>query len=362
MPNYNKRQMDAARHAEFLLQDMPAFCRTYYNHKEGKIHDSSRLNYVQKLKKFFEFLHSEIPALQNKPVSEISLEDISMLTVDDIEEFEHWIRIRRSCPNVRDKSSQIRNRRASATTVNSYLAALNSFWEYFVRKGILETNPVSRIERDKPGTRQHIPHLGPGESKQLVKAADTGTGNTKHAAAYHNKTAVRDTAILLLMLRTGLRVSEVAGIDVSDIDLTSVNAPRIFTMRKGESEDYVYLDDETARFLKKYIEIRKDSAKDDEPALFISYFGQKPGTRMSVRGIEKLVHKYSKQIGDDVYPHALRATYATDLFQYVDVGLIQKALNHSSPTTTMRYADNRTKNLKGIRNVLMEKENKNAAD
>lgn len=353
MSNYNRQQLAAEEHAEKLLKGMPSFCRNYFNHKEGKILGRSRLTYIQKIRKFLEFLLYSNPSLQNKKLSEITLDDIDRLTTDDIEEFEHWIRTRKSCPNVRDKSSTVLSKSASPSTVNSYLAALNSFWDYFVKKGNLSRNPVRNVERDKEPSNRHIPHLEVGKADELIKETEEGTGMSKRAGAYHNRTAARDTAIIILFLRTGLRLSELAGIDLSDVDLKSPQAPRILTMRKGESEDYIYLDDETEKVLEIYISERINIAVYDEPALFISYYGSKKGYRMSVRSIQKLVHKYTMLIGEDTHPHALRATYATELLQKVDVSMVQKALNHSSPTTTMRYADLRTKDMRSIRNVLM---------
>lgn len=359
MSNYSQQQIAASEHAEKLLADMPSFCRTYFNHKEGKILGRSRLTYIQKIRKYLEFLLEDNPSLHKKKMSEITLDDLEHITSDDIEAFEHWIRVRKSCPNIKDKSSVVLTKSASPSTVNSYLAALNSLWDYYVKKGNLSQNPVRNVERDREPSNRHIPHLELEKTEDLVKEVEDGSGMSKRAGVYHTRTAARDTAIILIFLRTGLRLSELAGIDLSDVDLKSPRAPRILTMRKGESEDYIYLDDETEKALQIYIDDRRSIANYDEPALFVSYYGSKKGCRMSVRSVQKLVHKYTALIGSDTHPHALRATYATGLLQNVDVSMVQKALNHSSPTTTMRYADLRTKDLRSIRNVLMNNANNN---
>jgi integrase/recombinase XerC len=144
--------------------------------------------------------------------------------------------------------------------------------------------------------------------------------------------AVRDRAILETLYGSGLRVSELAGLDLGAIDLDS--APKVRVVGKGNKERIVPLGDHCVKALRAWLDARGELAH--EPALFLSSRGK----RLGVRRIQELVHKYGA-LGagrGELHPHALRHTFATHLLDGgADLRAIQKLLGHASLSTTQRY-------------------------
>ena len=147
---------------------------------------------------------------------------------------------------------------------------------------------------------------------------------------------MRDVAILTLLLNTGIRVSEMVGIDLQDIDW---NEKRIKIFRKGRKEQYVYFNAPVEEALKDYIDYERKTSSEDLNALFISRKGQ----RISVRAVERLVKKYTASVVPmkRITPHKLRSTYATNLYNETgDIYLVADVLGHTSVDTTRKhYAD-----------------------
>ena len=121
----------------------------------------------------------------------------------------------------------------------------------------------------------------------------------------------------------------------------------------------MYIDDEVAEKLREWIE---NKPKEEDAVFVVLMKGTSYGKRISVRSVEKLVKKYAiagtPDIGYQITPHKLRATYATNMLKETEgnVALVQAELNHSSPTTTMLYADVSVMDKKGARNILMNRD------
>ena len=146
---------------------------------------------------------------------------------------------------------------------------------------------------------------------------------------------MRDVAILTLLLHTGIRVSEMVGIDLQDIDW---NERRIKIFRKGRKEQYVYFNEPVHEALEDYIENERKVASEDMNALFISRKGQ----RISVRAVERLVKKYTASAVPmkRITPHKLRSTFATNLYEETgDIYVTSDALGHSSLETVKKYTN-----------------------
>ena len=149
---------------------------------------------------------------------------------------------------------------------------------------------------------------------------------------FHDRTKVRDLALLTLMLGTGIRVSECVGLDLDDVDLKN-NGIKIH--RKGGAEVVVYFGEEVRNALCEYMEERKliTPVSGDENALFLSM--QK--RRIGVRAVENLVKKYAKLVTNlkNITPHKLRSTYGTSLYRETgDIYLVADVLGHKDVNTT----------------------------
>ena len=162
---------------------------------------------------------------------------------------------------------------------------------------------------------------------------------TRKQSAYHEKTKIRDLALITLLLGTGIRVSECVGLDINDVDF---NNNGVLIRRKGGYEQVVYFGDEVERALRPYIEERKHiiPAMGHEQALFLSLQNR----RLSVRSVEKLVKKYVEACLPEkagiISPHNLRSSFAMSFYAASgnNIILLQKKLNHKSILTTSIYA------------------------
>lgn len=345
---YKRTENDKANEkVRELLKDLPYFCQTFLVGREGKMSPLTRLTYIRRIHSFFEYLHEDNSYFSKKAMQDITLNDLNKLETEDIEQFASWIR----------HGGASNGSENAETSVNNYLSALNMFWRYFVSHGRLRHNPVANVERGAKG-KHTIVRLNDEQEEEFMDSVSGGLGLTKHQRSYHDQTSVRDTAICLTLMRTGLRVSELVGLNLEDVNMDD---SCLYVIRKRKKEDTVFFDDEVKAALQNYLDIRELSSPDpSEHALFLVNFGKYKGKRLSVRSVQILVKKYAMagapEVGSKMTPHKLRATYATDMLKATgNVALVQAALNHESPTTTMMYADNRTMDLKNARNVLSDR-------
>ena len=180
-----------------------------------------------------------------------------------------------------------------------------------------------------------IIRLEPNEVATLLDQMEAGTKLTKKELAYHEKTKVRDVALLTLLLGTGIRVSECVGLDLQDVDFDNNG---IKVRRKGGYEAIVYFGDEVCDALMEYIEQRKHiiPAAGHENALFLSMQNR----RMAVRSVENLVKKYASRVTTlkKITPHKLRSTYGTSLYRETgDIYLVADVLGHKDVNTTRKH-------------------------
>lgn len=329
-----------------LIDELPVYYQKFLVGREGKMSAETRFIYTHRVSMFFTFL-VEKQYFGDKQKKDITLSELGSLTTEDIELFASWIR--------HGNASSGKNMDNKETTVNNYLSALNMFYSYFVRRGQLPYNPVAGVERGR-AAKHGVIRLNDRQKEQFFDCIITGEQLTDHQKRFHDKNALRDEAICLTLVRTGLRVSELVGLNVEDVSFEDCS---LTVLRKGNKYDTVFFDDEVAEILTEYLEHRKLIVTDpSEKALFLVTIGKYKGTRLSVRSVEKMVKKYAvagaPTAGSKITPHKLRATYATDmLIATNNLSLVQKALNHESPRTTTIYADYRTIELEKARNTLL---------
>ncbi|MDE6128584.1 MAG: tyrosine-type recombinase/integrase, partial [Lachnospiraceae bacterium] len=180
-----------------------------------------------------------------------------------------------------------------------------------------------------------IIRLEPNEVATLLDQVEAGAKLTKKELAYHEKTKVRDMALLTLLLGTGIRVSECVGLDLQDVDFENDG---IKIRRKGGYEAVVYFGDEVESALREYMKERKHiiPASGHENALFLSIQNR----RIAVRSVENLVKKYASRVTTlkKITPHKLRSTYGTTLYQETgDIYLVADVLGHKDVNTTRKH-------------------------
>lgn len=214
------------------------------------------------------------------------------------------------------------------------MASLRSFYNYFFKQELIETNPAALVPMPKLHEKE-IVRLDPNEVAILLDQVEEGTKLTKQQANYHAKTKIRDLALLTLLLGTGIRVSECVGIDINDVDFDNLG---VKVRRKGGYEDVVYFGREVESALLDYMEQRKRIIPQSghENALFLSLQNR----RITVRSVENLVKKYAANVTSlkKITPHKLRSTYGTNLYQETgDIYLVADVLGHKDVNTTRKH-------------------------
>lgn len=230
------------------------------------------------------------------------------------------------------------------------LASLRSFYRYFIQHEDIMYNPVDLVTMPKVHDKA-ITRLDIDEVALLLDQAESGDKLSEREQRFHDRTKLRDVALLTLMLGTGIRVSECVGLNIDDVDFKN-DGIRIH--RKGGKEVVVYFGDEVESALLSYIEERKktEAVAGHEEALFLSL--QKK--RISVRAVEKLVKKYAQTVTTvkHITPHKLRSTYGTNLYRETgDIYLVADVLGHNDVNTTKKhYAALEDDRRRGARNAV----------
>ena len=219
-------------------------------------------------------------------------------------------------------------------TQNYYLIALRAFLKFLRKRGIEALSP-ERIELAKVPERS-LDLISPTELKRLMKAPDPKTLEGK-----------RDKAILELFFSTGLRISELCGLSIDDVDLTREE----FSVRgKGDKVRVVFLSETAKNTLRDYLKGRKDL----DDALFVRY-GRKANdggdARLQPRAVQRLMKHYAATAGitRKVTPHVLRHSFATDLLSNgADLRSVQALLGHANIGTTQIYTHVTDKHLREV--------------
>lgn len=206
-------------------------------------------------------------------------------------------------------------------TVARKLSSIRSFFRFLMKKGAMACNPAELVPTPKV-EKMLTPVLTVEEAECLVEAP----------ADLQAATARRDLAILEALYSSGIRVSELTGIDMKDVDLSSGT---IKVLGKGGKERIAYIGAHARDAMRAYIGAHREGAPADAPL-----FTGARGGRVSQRTVQRLVKKYVLKSGIDKTPtpHALRHTFATHLLDAgVDLRSIQEMLGHSKLSTTQRY-------------------------
>ena len=214
-------------------------------------------------------------------------------------------------------------------SIGRKIAAVRAFLRWLERRGEIEKNPAAELEL--PKVRRPLPtFVNADAAAEVVEAPDEATAEGQ-----------RDRAILEVLYGSGLRVSELVGLDVGDVEIAA-DGGRARVLGKGSKERIVPVGSlacgAITRWLGRREELRNPKTGAlDERALFVSRLGR----RISVRQVQHLVHRYGALGAGraDLHPHALRHTFATHLLDGgADLRAIQKMLGHASLSTTQRYA------------------------
>lgn len=322
-----------------LLDIMPDFCSSFRNHLDaaGTL-PSSIYHYIFDINFFLDWLINYSPSFCDKEKRNISTQDIAKVTFEDIDNFLSWYRIK-------DKSSDSKR---SERTLARKKASLSALFTFLCTRKWISNNPVAASGKIKIRTKNLI-YLEPEEQESLKNTILYGTGLPKKAAALHEKYTFRDYALTMLLLDTGMRVSEVQGSDIIDYDFDHCN---VIVRRKGGNMDTVYFSDEARDALLSYLNSKNQWQSSQDQPMFTTL----DGSRLSIRSIEKMIKKYAMaalpQKGKLITPHKMRSTFAMDLYAASgnDILLVKERMAHKSISTTQIYAEARREKIEQSRN------------
>lgn len=324
---YEKREINCTERSAEIIKTLPYYVSDFFIGVEPRTSALTRLNYAYDLRIFFDFLSKRV--FRDKNPEQIELSDLDKLTPADFEYFLSYL----SHYEINGK-----NERCTETGKARKLSTLRAFYKYFFNKNLLTANTPTKVLMPKIHEKEII-RLDSNENKDeigdMLYAVESGNGLTKRQAEYHKSTGVRDTAIITLFLGTGIRISELVGLNVDDIDF---NTNSFVVTRKGGNRAILYFNSVVAKALSDYMVIRTDSAHVDKnnTALFLSLQNK----RISTRQVQELVKKYAKIVSPlkKITPHKLRSTFGTNLYRQTgDIYVVADCLGHKDVNTTKKH-------------------------
>ncbi|MDD5432715.1 MAG: tyrosine recombinase XerC [Candidatus Omnitrophica bacterium] len=225
----------------------------------------------------------------------------------------------------------LKEKKLSSRTVGRRLSSLRSFFKFLVREAYLKTNPILALS--SPKLDKHLPSfMTEEEVKGLIESA--------FPKDEKDELSLRDRAILETFYSTGIRISELAGLNQQDVDFIS---GIVKVLGKGRKERIVPIGETAIITIRKYLEKRKKQTD----TLFLN----KNGSRLTTRGLRDIVHKYILRAGikQGVSPHTFRHSFATHLLNRgADLRTVQELLGHANLSTTQIYTHLTTERLKNV--------------
>src|SRR6266568_4145352 len=220
---------------------------------------------------------------------------------------------------VRAYLAHLARRKLSRSSIARHLSAMRSFFKYLMREAVVDANPARIVAT--PKREKHLPSvMQPSDVALLLEQADTST-----------PLGLRDRAFLELLYASGLRIAELVGIDIDDVELRA----RLVKVRgKGAKERIVPFGSKAEEAVRAWLAARE--APPEEEALFVNYRGE----RITARSVRRLFDGYVRDaaLRAGISPHTMRHSFATHLLNAgADLRAIQELLGHVSLSTTQKY-------------------------
>ena len=256
---YEQKDIENIKKLRVMIKELPPFFFVFFRGIEPRTSSRTRIAYAYDLSIFFGFLSKENPFFRKLDRMEIRLEHLDELTVSDLEEYMEYLKYR-----FNENNQEIINKERG---IMRKISSLKSFYNYFYRNEKLQNNPAALVQLPKLHEKEII-RLDIDEVALLLDEVEQGESLTDKQKTFHNKTKIRDLALLTLLLGTGIRVSECVGLDIDDVDLKNGG---IHIHRKGGKEVTVYFGFEVESALQDYLDERFgiDAMPGHDKALFL---------------------------------------------------------------------------------------------
>lgn len=334
---YETRDLKNIEKIGSYLSTLPEFCYDYFTGIENNTSTLTRLNYAMDLCVFFEYLEKFVI---KKPKDQITLADLDGLQARNIESFLSYLSYYQNDDKMIKNSERGKARK---------LASVRSFFKYLFNHDMLSSNVASKIKTPKLHTKEII-RLEKDEVSRMLDAVVDPTTFSERQKKYNKNTFERDNAIVTLFLGTGIRISELVGLNVEDFDF-SQNAFKV--TRKGGNQAILYYSREVYDAMQLWLKKRETLDLDpNENAMFVSLQNR----RICTRAVENLVKKFAKEGSPlkKISPHKLRSTFGTNLYRETkDIYIVADVLGHKDVNTTKKhYAAINEDMRKSVANVV----------
>ncbi len=308
---------------------LPSFVISFFRGIESHTAVTTRLGYSYDLGIFFYYLVNNEEPFLNKEVKSLTTDDLNKINIDHLENFVSFLNYYE-----RTNSEVTKEHSNGARGLSRKISAVKTMLKYFYKKRVINSNPGELIIMPKINQKA-IVRLDNEEISKMLDTVENGTSLTKKSQDYHSKTKERDLAIVTLFLGTGIRISELIGINLKSFDFDNNS---VLIVRKGGDEQIIYFSDEVKTTLLEYLVIRQSiiPQSDHTEAFFLSLQNR----RITPRAVQNLVKKYALTTTPlkKITPHKLRSTYGTKLYnESGDIYLVASVLGHKDVNTTRKH-------------------------
>ncbi|MDD5270272.1 MAG: tyrosine recombinase XerC [Candidatus Omnitrophica bacterium] len=279
------------------------------------------------IEKFIRYLEIERNASKHTLVNySIDLKSLREFLKEEPIEKVDYVSLRRYLAHVKEMN-------LSKVSIARKIASIRSFFKFLFREGIIKNNPASSLST--PKRDKHLPKFL--DEKEIVLLLES--------PGKEDEAGLRDGAILETLYSTGIRVSELVGLNIDTVDQIG---GVIKVYGKGKKERIVPIGDRALQAIRDYLKKRRASNTKDTHAGKALFFN-KNGGRLTDRSIRRIINKYitKTSIQQKISPHTLRHSFATHMLDHgADLRSVQELLGHANLSTTQIYTHITTERLK----------------
>ena len=336
--NYHEEvKRDNIKKLRLLVDELPPFVEEFFLGISERTSARTRLAYAHDLKIFFSFLVEHGRKFKGRSLDSFTLADFAQIEAMDIRRYLEYVTFYTRNLSTANNKELILDAQNDESGKSRKLSAVRTMFAFFYKAEKITRNPAELVDFPKMHAK-NITYLQVDEIAKLIDEVESGSKLQGHAKAYHAVTRLRDVAMISLFLGTGMRISELIGINIEHIDFETNG---IAIMRKGGNQDIVFFGDEVDLALRDYINQRELMVPErgHEGALFLSTQRK----RITARAVQNLVKKYAKLVTPlkKITPHKLRSTYGTTLYNETgDIYLVAEVLGHNDVNTTRKHYAN----------------------
>lgn len=318
---YRKRDLRNRLKMAKYTERLPDYCLDFFIGIENNTSSLTRYNYSMDLYVFFNYISAFV--FKKKEIY-ISLSDLNTLQARNIEQYLSYLSYYELDGKFYKNDEKGKSRK---------LASLRSFFKYLFNHDLIASNVVSKIDTPKLHNKEII-RLEKEEVSKLMNAIENPTDFSQRQKEYNKNTFERDNAVITLFLGTGIRISELVGLNIENFDFSQNS---FLVTRKGGNQTILYFSNEVAMALKNWLEKRATlNLHKEEKAMFISLQNK----RLSLRAVEDLVKKFAVIASPlkKISPHKLRSTFGTNLYKETkDIYIVADVLGHKDVNTTKKH-------------------------